>query len=471
MMLLASSLQASDKPVAIDGRRELFVDYHLVDRLDGAAMVPARPRDEGVVFRFDRPWEGRFCGYTTILRDGETYRMYYRGLPEAGKDGSNTEVTCVAESNDGIHWTRPKLRLFEVHDTPTNNVVLADHAPFSHNFSPFLDTRPGVPADQRYKAIAGTSKTGLFVFVSPDGYRWRELNDKPAITKGAFDSQNVGFWSEAEQCYLCYFRTWTGGYRRISRTTSKDLLSWTPPVLMEYRQGKEPAPLEHLYTNQTAPYFRAPHLSMAIAARFLPGRQVISDAQAKAIDVDPGYFRDISDGILMSTRGGNVYDRTFMEGFVRPDIGLENWVSRTNYPVLGIVQTGPDTMSFYTNCNYGQPTACLRRYSLRLDGFASVRAPYEGGEMVTRPLTFQGKRLAVNFATSAAGGIRIEIQDAQGKPLPGFALADSVELIGNEISREATWKGDKTLAELAGRPVRLRFVLKDADLYAIQFCE
>jgi hypothetical protein len=29
-------------------------------------------------------------------------------------------------------------------------------------------------------------------------------------------------------------------------------------------------PVEHLYTNQTAPYFRAPHIYVAIAARFMP---------------------------------------------------------------------------------------------------------------------------------------------------------------------------------------------------------
>ena len=142
----------------------------------------------------------------------------------------------------------------------------------------------------------------------------------------------------------------------------------------------------------------------------------------------------------MTSRGGNVYDRTFMEGFIRPGIGPENWVSRTNYPALGIVQTGPHEMSFYTNCNYGQPTACLRRYSMRLDGFASVRAPYEGGEMVTQPLTFTGKRLSLNFATSAAGGVRVEIQDAAGQPIPGYTLDESIELIGNEIDRTVSWK-------------------------------
>jgi hypothetical protein len=328
-----------------------------------------------------------------------------------------------------------------------------------------LDARKGVPPDERYKALAGTGKSGLVAFVSADGLRWRKLRDRPVITRGAFDSQNVPFWSEVEQCYLCYFRVFVQGIRRISRTTSKDFVNWTEPVLMQYGDR----PVEHLYTNQTSPYFRAPHLYVAVAARFFPGRRVLTPEQARAIKVDPGYFNDCSDGVLLTTRGGDRYDRTFMEGFLCPGIGLENWVSRTNYPALNVVRTGPAEMSLYVNQNYGQPTSHLRRYSLRLDGFASVTAPYEGGEMLTRPLTFAGKELSLNFATSAAGGIRVEVQDAAGKPLPGFTLADSVETIGNEIDRAVRWKAGSDVSALTGKPVRLRLVMRDARLYALQF--
>jgi hypothetical protein len=354
-------------------------------------------------------------------------------------------------------------------------------APFSHNFCPMLDTRPGVPKGERYKALAGTARTGLLAFVSEDGLRWKKLREEAVIPKGAFDSQNVPFWSESEQCYVCYFRVFVGGIRRISRTTSKDFLTWTAPVLMTYgkaaqdrdlspaKPGFTAAPMEHLYTNQTHPYFRAPHLYVGVAARFMPGRQVLTAEQAKAVGVDPRYFKDCSDGVLITTRGGDRYDRTFMEGFLAPGIGAENWVSRTNYPALNVVQTGPNEMSLYANQNYGQPTSHLRRYSLRLDGFSAAVAPYAGGDLLTKPLTFTGKELALNFATSAAGGVRAEIQDASGKPLPGFALADAVETIGNEIERTVRWKAGSDVSSLAGKPVRLRFVMKDARLYAFQF--
>lgn len=106
---------------------------------------------------------------------------------------------------------------------------------------------------------------------------------------------------------------------------------------------------------------------------------------------------------------------------------------------------------------------------MRLDGFASAQASYAGGELITKPLTFQGQELAINFGTSAAGGITVEIQDPAGNPLPGFSLDDAQQQIGNEIRRVVSWKQGSDVSSLAGKPVRLRFVIKDADLYAFQF--
>src|SRR5689334_14076512 len=102
------------KPVEIGSRRELFVDHYLTAKLDGVSRRVEQPRDEGIALKFDKPWEGAFSGYCTILRVLAEYRAYYRGLPEAGKDGTANEVTCVATSFDGVTWTKPELGLFEV---------------------------------------------------------------------------------------------------------------------------------------------------------------------------------------------------------------------------------------------------------------------------------------------------------------------------------------------------------------------
>src|SRR5262245_4585400 len=117
-LLLALSPAIADKaptkPIDQAARRELFVDHHLIERLQGVTLSLERPRDEGSALRFDKPWEGLFCGYATVLRDGDQFRVYYRGRPKAGSDGTLDEVTCCAESKDGLTWTKPELGLFEV---------------------------------------------------------------------------------------------------------------------------------------------------------------------------------------------------------------------------------------------------------------------------------------------------------------------------------------------------------------------
>jgi len=466
--------------VDIGSRRELFIDDYLIDELKGAELRLHPPVDRGRAFDFDKPWEGEFSAYVTILHTVGKYQALYRGSSARGaRNTGDHQVLCYAESPDGVHWTKPELDLFPQGDVAKTNIVLANASPVTHNFSPFIDTRPGVDPQERYKGVGGYHQTGLEAYTSPDGIHWTRRGDKPVLTKEdvgfvegsngiVFDSQNVPFWSQREGKYVLFYRVYKDKKRRIARVESDDFVTWERPQLMEYQRRGEPAVIEELYTNQTHPYYRAPHIYVSTAARFMLGRRVLTPEQAKAIGVDPKYFNDTSDAVLMTNRDGATYDRTFMEAFVAPGIGAENWTSRTNYPALNVVQTGPTEMSAYVNQNYGQPTSHLRRYSLRLDGFASVRAGYDGGEMTTRPLMFTGDGLFLNFATSAAGSVRVEVQNEAGEPLPGFALEDCTEIIGNELDRPVEWRGG-AVGRWAGTPVRLRLVMKDADLYALRF--
>jgi hypothetical protein len=174
------------------------------------------------------------------------------------------------------------------------------------------------------------------------------------------------------------------------------------------------------------------------------------DEEAAQAGIEEGYYKDISEVVLFTTRGGTKYDRTFLESFVRPAPGAHNWASRTNYPVLNGIQTSPTEMSFSVNRDYAQPTAHATRYTLRLDGFSSVHAPYTGGEMRNRPLIFSGKKLEINYATSAAGGIRVELQDASGKPVPHSTLADSQEIVGHHIGASSAGDPAPALPFLPG---------------------
>ncbi len=460
-------------PIEIGGRRELFVDRALIESMRGVELRLHEPRPAGVALRLDRPWEGVVSTYVTVLKDADRYRMYYRGRPSTSRgDGTEEarEVSCVAESHDGVRWTRPDLGFHEVSGTRDNNVFLVEPRTVTHNFCPFLDARPGVPANERYKAVGGTGGGGLFGYLSADGLRWRPVADRPLVTKGHFDSQNIVFWSEHEGRYLCYFRTARNGVRWVARSTSDDFRNWSEPEEMEFGD----APPEHIYVSQTQPYFRAPHIYLGLAARFNPGRRALTDEQVRELELDhPRNYAELkeddSDVVLLSSRGGRRYERTFLESFIRPGPDPRNWVARANYAALGMLQTGPEELSVYVVRHYGQPSIHVERLALRLDGFVSVRAPYAGGEWVTPPLVFRGGELELNFATGAAGFVRVEVQDEAGHPIPGYGLGEAREMIGDSVNRLAAWRGGTGIGALAGRVVKLRWAMKDADVYSYRF--
>ncbi len=463
--------------VELGDRRELFVDHYLIETLEGARLKLHEPRPAEVALRGDQPWDGPFNAGYCVFHDQGLFRMYYRALQAEGP-----VCLCYAESEDGIHWERPALDLVRDEAGQPTNILLRD----TPNFDLFLDTRPGTPADERIKLVqyfaggqsltpydAGKGGKQVYLYGSGDGVHFRPLGEEPVLhcdLPNAFESSNAFFWSAAEQQYVGYFR-FMDNWCTMARITSPDLRRWSAPEAMSYGD----TPREHLYTNATTPYFRAPHIYLALPARFLPDRRVVSDEDLAGLQVATAqghvYYNDCSEAVLMSTRAGSTrYERTFMEGFVRPGPGAGNWVSRTNYPLTGIVQTGPEELSFYVSREYAQPTWHVRRYTLRLDGFISVNAPYSGGELHTRPLRFAGTRLELNYATGAAGKVCVEIQDEAGRPLPGFGLEDCAPLIGDHISRLVSWRGSPQLPPVAGKVMRLRFALKDADLYSLRCC-
>lgn len=435
------------EPIKLGSRRELFIDRFLIAEMTGVELRLHEPK---LAPATSEPADN--LEYGTVIKDGDVFRLYTRDGRGAKFDGDSSEVTRYCESRDGLHWTRPKLGLHAVEGSAENNVILHEKS-VCHNFSPFLDTRPGVPAEERFKALAGTILRnpggGLIAFVSGDGVHWRKMSEKPVLTRGAFDSQNVSFWSESEGKYVAYLRTFTAGVstatewrldglRSVSRSTSEDFLHWSEPKPLNPN-----FPGEHIYTTLTHPYYRAPHIYIALPTRFHPER---------------GNSTDI---MFMTARGDVPYDRTFREAFIRPGLDPARWGNRSNYAALNVVPTGPDEMSIYTTP--------FRRFTLRTDGFASVHGGADSGELLTKTFTFDGVELALNFSTSAGGSVKVEVQYPDGKPIRGFALADQLPLVGDSTDRAVVWKNNPNLGSLAGQSVRLRFVLQEADVFALQF--
>jgi hypothetical protein len=447
----ARSAEAGGAAIDIGARRELFVDTFLIDRLTGVELKLHIPEPKDVALVCDAPWEGNTSGYFTVFRDDDRFRMYYRGwhYDEGRKALAHPDVTCLAESADGIRWTKPELGLFEFNGSKKNNIVWAGPGG-THNFTVFKDANPDCPPAARYKAlgVAEKGKKGLLAFQSADGIRWSLLTDAPVITAGAFDSQNLAFWDDARGEYRAYWRIFSEKVRAIRTATSKDFLHWEHQADLHYVDS----PTEHLYTNAIRPYFRAPHLFLGFPTRFQPKNQ----------QVEP---------VFMSSRDGVLFDR-WSDPLIPITAPKDRDGNRSNYMTWGLVQLpGQDReISVYaTEAYYAGPGGRVRRFTFRTDGFVSVHTREKSGGLLTKPLRYAGKELELNHVTGAAGSLRVELQDAAGRPLPGFTLEDCDAITGDEIARIVKWKKGADVSAHAGQTVRLRFEMSGADLFSLKF--
>jgi hypothetical protein len=437
--------------IDIGSRLEMFVDRFLVDKTQNVQHKLTEPQRREVVLETNAPWENDVSAYFTVFRDGERIRMYYR----AG--GDENAYTCYAESTDGVRFTRPNLGIYEFNGSKDNNILF--RGPQSASFAPFRDLNPDAKPDERYKALCYhvRNRTGtMSAMASPDGIHWRMMQDGSVVPAGEYDSLNCVSWDPAEKQYRVFDRYWTGhgfkGVRQIETRTSSDFLNWSEPTPFAYGDG---VPLEHFYTGSVTRCPGAEQFWLAFPKRFVPDRKRVASHK------EPG----VSDAVFMSSRDGVRWDRCFLEAWLRPGPDERNWTERSNMTAWGVLEPPGDatTFSMYVSEHYRWPTNRLRRVTVRKHGFASMHAGAAGGEFATEPITFTGTRLMLNYATSAAGSVRVELLDEAGQKVD-----ETPEFFGDEIEREVTWTG-KGLAAVPGKPVRLRFVLRDADVYALRF--
>jgi len=419
--------------------------------MTGAACLELQqPIPHEVVLDTAAPWEGNTCAYYTLFHDGDIFRMYYRGSHFfEGRDcHAGHEVVCYAQSDDGVHWVRPDLSLVAFNGSTKNNIVWDGTG--GHNFTPFPDQNPQCHADSRYKALGRAlkgEKHGLYAFHSPDGLHWSMMAVEPVITQGAFDSQNLAFWDEVEGCYVCYYRAYRDGVRDIMVSKSHDFLNWSEPRFLQYPG----APDEHLYTNAIFRYPRAPQYLLGFPTRFYPATE----------QVEP---------LFMSSRDGLVFSR-WPDPVIPLTLSQERAGNRCNYMAWGLLQIpgcAEEYSVYATESYYRGASTLLRRFSYRLDGFVALSANGPG-KMVTHPLVFNGSELEVNFVTSGNGRIAIEVQTPAGEPVPGFSANDCQPLRGDSVTQRVHWSAAGDLGDLAGQPVRLSFMLKDAALYSFRF--
>jgi hypothetical protein len=200
--------------------------------------------------------------------------------------------------------------------------------------------------------------------------------------------------------------------------------------------------------------------------RFSPKVKVLSDAQLIENGTDSTQWQGVADAVFMTSRGGTLYDRKFLESFVRPGPEQKNWGARSNMPAMGIIATGKNEMSFFVTRAYGTKDIYLERMKLRTDGFASLHAGYSEGNVISKPMILRGNKFNMNYSTSSIGYVKVIMLNEKGKEIPGFGEADAERITGDKIDGEVKWKSGKTLKDLGNTKVRINFIARDADIYS-----
>lgn len=428
-------------------RPEPFVDSWLIESLENVSFRLNKPENLGKVIGFDEPWENPGSLAGTVIQTEDGIKLYYRGFPaNLPADTSDAQTLCLAQSRDGLNFTRAEINETDYFGIKENNIVRMDT--FCHNFAPFYDTNPDCPEDRRYKAVGGIKELGgIYVFVSPDGIHWTDPVGHAVITKGDFDSMNTAFWDPHAGLYRCYNRIFHKAprkdYRAIQSCVSTDFIHWSTPIENTYDVDS----VNELYTNATRPLPGAEHILVSIPMRFNNSR-IIGDGHPKG-------SMGVSDTVLMTSRDGLFWNRTAHEPWISGGLYSHEWTQRCFITGPGIATVGERWM-FYVTKNYEWDDGGIWAYSVPKFRLMSLFADDRGGKIVTKPVHFEQDFIHLNFATSACGSVKVKVLDENGN-----LRFESDELFGNYISARVRFAG---LENTVGRIV---LELSDAHIYAI----
>lgn len=476
---------------AVGSRRQLFIDDRFIAESQHVALTVNPPAKREIVLQGEYPWEIAGC-YANVVQEPDRIRLYY--TTHTHGDGMKKGCLCYAESQDGIHFEKPRLGLVEWEGTRDHHVVMRDVL----SACPFID--PTAPPSERWKTlynygtpqapqVGAKGQRGICLATSPDGLTWTRTDRR--LLPFVAETHQIAQWDADLGKYVIYLRVLDddrpGQPRAIGRIAVDDVGQPWPcrpgpdghhcltsrHVDRVFGADEQDPPDVDFYTccYVKYPWAADAHFMFPAAYRHTP----------------PPVGVDKNDGPLATqfacSRDGVRWLRPDRTPYIRP--GLDSEFDRGyNMMVVGLVRFGERIYQYYVArgaTHHGRtddlPESERRkiarlayvRLEQRLDGFMSADAAYTGGWLTTPPLIFSGSRLLLNLDTEATGSARVEVRDEADRPLPGFAAGDAVELIVNSTSAEVRWRGDPPLAALAGRPVRLHFRLRSAKLYAFEF--
>lgn len=497
-------------PMQIGDRRQVFVDQTFLGDAKDVAIVVHPPRKSGeLTIKPEGPWErGGIGPYSSVLHDGVKYHMWYHAMDSLQWDTGHTNGSiCYATSRDGIQWEKPDIGLIEYEGNRRNNIVFG-HGANGVRFGQdggmvFLD--PNAPTDERFRLVCrfGLEGEGLRIYSSGDGVRWKlthpsVITARPEAKGHHLDSQNVIFWDEVRKKYIAYVRfnrpEQRGRARSIARAEA-DRLDGFPvvqdmPIVFQpddqdLKEGGLPAVDFYMSAAIKYPWADDAYFMFPTAYYHYTGRLA---EFGKECPINAGPL----DTQFAASRDGISWERYDRRPFV--PLGMKgefDWgCART---VWGLVPdtTGREMFIYYRAGDWlhgwdrnennkriltrhglgaARNVACISRLVARRDGFTSVQGAYTGGEFTTPPVTFSGSKLVINVNTSATGIVQVGLLDAQGLAIQGFAPGQcDVIHTANEINRRVSWRGQADVSRVAGQLVRIKFLLRNAEVYAFQF--
>ena len=467
-LLLSGACVCADAPTALDdltGPWQLFVDDYLVSSSSGITRsyhafekYPGNP-----VIVNDRPWEGPVYLYGTVMPDesGSGFRMWYHTLRpnDTNNDGS---LELYATSADGVHWTKPILNLRSWHGSTSNNMYFTRPTP--GGMTSVMHTPWDPDPAKRYKFM-NFDQGGYFAAWSPDGIHVIDAPLNPVFTGGSDVGQFC--WDPHTQQYLGYVKNaWYDDQdrkrRAVALTTTTNIEAWPHESLILWPDAFDDrwAPVgaaqrTHFYGLSAFPYE-----SMYVGLLWI----------FRATDAE-GYYVGPVFAELVTSRDGVQWKR--QEGQRPPILPLGPagaWDAAQIYTSRAPVRDNDTLKLWYGGFDKPHGTALndmnggIGLATLRKDGFASLNAAASPGTITTRPLEGASGVLRLNYIASS-GSIKVEVLDATGQVLPGYAHADCIALAGNSIDQAVAWTGHSELPH-GMASLRLRFILQNAQLFS-----
>ncbi|MFH1744143.1 MAG: hypothetical protein ABIH23_34505, partial [bacterium] len=432
-------LPVIESPIPVEREKQLFVDDTLIESAIGLTRTlhPVKKHPANPLVVADKPWEGLsvlLYGAVICDPDMKKFRMWYLAW---GKHVDQPSYICYAESEHGLHWTKPNLGLHEFKGSKDNNIIIPN---VTSNTTIIYDPHDPDP-EGRYKAVIRAG--GTHGYLSPDGIHWKDCG---VIIDQCYDSTTV-HWDPVDHKWIASVKIFRDGKRARGYAESTNFFNWTDTYFMA-TVDEQDADDDQIYAMII---FRYESVYLGLLRMY----HVNSDI----VDIQ-----------LASSRNARHWDRLIRTPFIptSPEKGI--WDYGNNSPGTDPpIRIGDELWFYYSGRSTTHdeiPNKCaIGLGTLRLDGFVSMDAGDDGGTLVTKPLQLKGGTLCLN-ADASDGEILVEIIDELGGIIEPYSLENCVAVTADGIRIPVGWNGGENLTGLDGGIIRLRFRLNNADLYA-----